>query len=210
MSDHSTNTMRARLAHHYSLIEKVLEYHFSGAVTSELLLRDQPFELLRTDCDRDVYDLVIEANGIIRHIQLKGQVLGGAAGQVTAHVKLADKPSACILWMTYDPATLRPISWRFFGGAPGERIPSLGDRLARHSRGNRLGEKGLRPNHRIIPTGLFERIDDIGHLVDRLFGTADGRRSEETVPSILGQPDRERRRQTAASPKLLTRLDICS
>ena len=50
----------------------MLEYHLSGAVTSELLLRGQSFELLRTDCDRDGYDLVIEANGVIRHIQLKG------------------------------------------------------------------------------------------------------------------------------------------
>jgi len=49
---------REQLSRHSSLIEKVLEYHLSGAVTSELLLRDQPFELLRTDCDRDGYDLV--------------------------------------------------------------------------------------------------------------------------------------------------------
>ncbi len=124
-------------------------------------------------------------------------------------MKLADKPSACILWMTYDPATLRPLSWRFFGGAPGEKIPSLGDRLARHSRGNRLGEKGRRPNHRIIPTGLFERIDDIGRLVDRLFGASDRRTSEEADLSLPAQSERQRRRQTSASPKLLTRLDIC-
>ncbi|WP_449473964.1 hypothetical protein [Sphingobium chungangianum] len=144
----------------------MLEYHLSGAVTSELLLRDQPFELLRTDCDRDGYDLVIEANGIIRHVQLKGQVLGGAAREVTAHVNLAIKPSACIIWMTYDPLTMRPVSYRFFGNPPGEKIPPLGDRIATHSR----GKKKQRPDHRVIFARRFEKIGGLEELVDRLFG----------------------------------------
>ncbi|QDC37748.1 hypothetical protein [Sphingobium fuliginis] len=144
----------------------MLEYHLSGAITSELLIRDQPFELLRTDCDRDGYDLVIEANGIIRHIQLKGQVLGGTAREVTAHVNLATKPSACIIWMTYDPLTMRPVSYRFFGNPPGEKIPPLGDRIATHSR----GKKKQRPDHRVIFAKRFEKVADLEELVDRLFG----------------------------------------
>ncbi|MFK4794224.1 hypothetical protein [Sphingobium sp. ZW T5_29] len=145
----------------------MLEYHLSGAITSELLLRNLPFELLRTDCDRDGYDLVIEANGIIRHIQLKGQVLGGAAREVTAHVNLATKPSACIIWMTYDPLTMRPVSYRFFGNPPGEKIPPLGDRIATHSR----GKKKQRPDHRVIFAKRFEKTSGLEELVDRLFGT---------------------------------------
>ena len=158
---------REQLSRHSSLIEKVLEYHLSGAVTSELLLRDQPFELLRTDCDRDGYDLVIEANGVIRHIQLKGQVLGGAAREITAHVNLATKPSACIIWMTYDPGTMRPLSYRFFGGGPGERIPPLGNQIATHSR----GKKKQRPDHRVISAKRFDRLASLDELVDRLFGS---------------------------------------
>ena len=157
---------REQLSRHSSLIEKVLEYHLSGAVTSELLLRGQSFELLRTDCDRDGYDLVIEANGVIRHIQLKGQVLGGAAREITAHVNLATKPSACIIWMTYDPLTMRPVSYRFFGNPPGEKIPPLGDRIATHSR----GKKKQRPDHRVIFAKRFEKIGGLEELVDRLFG----------------------------------------
>lgn len=144
----------------------MLEYHLSGAVTSELLLRDLPFELLRTDCDRDGYDLVIEANSIIRHIQLKGQVLGGAAREVTAHVNLATKPSACMIWMTYDPLTMRPVSYRFFGNPPGKRIPPLGDQIATHSR----GKKKPRPDHRVIAAKRFEKLTGLEALVDHLFG----------------------------------------
>ncbi|WP_336972531.1 hypothetical protein [Sphingobium aromaticiconvertens] len=162
----------SRLARHSMLIEKTLEYHLSGAITGELLRRNQPWELLRTDCDRDGYDLVIEAGGVTRHIQLKAQVQGGASREITAHVNLANKPSACIIWMTYDPATLRPVSYRFFGGTPASPIPALGNKPARHSRGNKDGLKGERPLHRVIPVQRFEPVIEVADLVDRLFGAA--------------------------------------
>lgn len=174
----------SRLAHHSTLIEKTLEYHLSGAVAGELLRRDQPWELLRTDCDRDGYDLVIEAGGIIRHIQLKAQVLGGTSRQITAHINLANKPSACIIWMTCDPATLRPVSYRFFGGTPASPIPALGDKPARHSRGNRDGLKGERPLHRVVPIKRFQRVTEVTDLVDRLFGAAPDPELEHLIANM--------------------------
>jgi len=113
--------------------------------------------------------MVIEANGVTRHIQLKTQIAGGRAGEVSAQVKLETKPSACIIWTTYDPVTLRPAAWRFFGRKPGQRMEPLGDRVARHSRGDR----GFRPEHRVIAAKRFDRVSDIEELVDRLFGNAD-------------------------------------
>jgi len=135
-------------------------------VTSELLLRGWKFELLRSDRDLDGYDIVIDANGVQRHIQLKSQVMGGRSREIGAHVELATKPSGCIIWMTYDPLTLRPVSWRFFGGGPGERIKPLGDRIGKHSR----GDKGFRPDQRIIKARDFDKVGSIEELVDRLFG----------------------------------------
>ncbi|WP_150289981.1 hypothetical protein [Sphingobium estronivorans] len=104
-----------------------------------------------------------------RHIQFKTQIAGGRAGEVSAQVKLETKPSACIIWTTYDPVTLRPAAWRFFGNRPGQRIEPLGDRIARHSRGDR----GFRPDHRVIAAKRFDRVSDIEELVDRLFGNTD-------------------------------------
>lgn len=91
--------------------------------------------------------------------------MGGRSREIGAHVELATKPSGCIIWMTYDTLTLRPVSWRFFGGEPGERIKPLGDRIGRHSRGSR----GFRPDQRIIKATLFEKVGSVEELVDRLF-----------------------------------------
>ena len=137
-------------------------------MTSELLLRGWRFELLRSDRDLSGYDIVIEANGVQRHIQLKSQVMGGRSREIGAHVELATKASGCIIWMTYDPLTLRPASWRFFGGGPGERIKPLGDRIGKHSRGS----KSFRPDQRIIKAKAFEKVGSVEELVDRLFGRA--------------------------------------
>ena len=160
---------KGELSSQSTLIENTLEYQFCGAITSELLLRGHAFDLLRSDRDLTGYDLVIEANGVTRHIQLKAQIAGGRAVEVSAQTKLETKPSACIIWTTYDPVTLRPAAWRFFGEKPGECITPLGDRIAKHSR----GEKGFRPQHRIVKANRFEKVSDVEQLVDRLFGTTD-------------------------------------
>src|SRR6476620_10460783 len=64
--------------HASSCLEKVLEHRFLAELTSALWLGGvRDFEVLRSDVDSHGYDLVIEANGILRHIQLKAMVCGG-------------------------------------------------------------------------------------------------------------------------------------
>ena len=159
--------------HRSSVLEKVLEYRFLAALTTELLKRGiDDFAVLRSDVDCDGSDLVIEAGGIIRHIQLKGIVRGGTRANVTVNTKLAAKPSGCVVWMIYDPDSLELGPFRWFGATPGSPLPALGEKMARHSRGNAEGIKAERPAHRVVRGGLFERIDSVAALVDRLFGTA--------------------------------------
>ncbi len=155
-------------------------------ITSELLLRGHRYDLLRADRDLSGYDIVIEANGVVRHIQLKTQIAGGRSVEVSAQIALEAKPSACIVWTTYDPVTLRPVAWRFFGEKPGERITPLGDRVACHSR----GKKTWRPEHRVIRATRFKRIDDLEQLVDHLFGT-DSREISLLVEHMNSLPSRE-------------------
>ena len=109
---------------------------------------------------------------LIRHIQLKGLVRGGTRANVTVNTKLARKPSGCVVWMVYDPDSLELGPFRWFGSTPGSPLPPLGDRLAKHSKANAEGIKAERPAHRVVRGGLFERVDSISQLVDRLFGPA--------------------------------------
>lgn len=74
--------------------------------------------------------------------------------------------------MTYDPASMEITGWRWFGGLPGARLPDMGDRIARHSRGNRDGVKAQRPHIRILPSGKFAVLRDGAALADQLFGSA--------------------------------------
>jgi hypothetical protein len=156
--------------HRSSALEKVLEYRLLGLLGAELWRRGIEFEVLRSDVDANGHDLVIEAAGVLRHIQLKAMVKGGKRADVTVNTRLATKCSGCVVWMTYDLATLDLGIFRWFGGKPGEPLQGLGDKVARHSKGNAAGEKNIRPAHRVIPRGAFETLGSISELADRLFG----------------------------------------
>ncbi|PKB13356.1 hypothetical protein B0I00_3395 [Novosphingobium kunmingense] len=161
------------LTHRSSLVEKVIEYRFLAALTTELVTRGWDFEVLRSDVDCGGHDLVVEAKGVLRHIQLKGLAAGGKRSRIPVNVALAAKPSPCVVWMTYDPATLDFRTFRWFGGLPGHPMPDTGDRVARHTRANSLGIKAERARHRILSSGQFVTVPTIGELTDRLFGFAD-------------------------------------
>jgi hypothetical protein len=115
--ERSANELRS---HRSSVLEKALEYRFLADLSAELLRRGMEFDVLRGDVDHQGYDLVVEANGVVRHIQLKAMVKGGKRADVNVNVKLADKPSGCVVWMRYDPETLAigPFAW--LGGDAGE------------------------------------------------------------------------------------------
>lgn len=171
----STTSQLAQIAplgisHRSSALEKVLEYRFLAELGTELWRRGIEFEVLRSDIDANGHDLVIEAGGILRHIQLKAMVKGGKRADVTVNTKLATKSSGCVIWMTYDPVTLDLGAFRWFGGKPGEPLQGLGNKVAKHSKGNAAGEKTERPAHRVIPRGAFETLGSISELANRLFG----------------------------------------
>lgn len=168
---HSHDRLPPIQTHSSSLVEKVLEYRFLAAVTAELLRRSIPFEVLRSDVDCNGHDLVIEAAGVVRHIQLKAMVANGRRANITVHTQLATKPSGCVVWMLYDPTTYAITSFRWFGGAAGQPMPPLGEKLALHSRANAQGVKARRDRHRIISAGRFEAVSSPSELVDRLFCT---------------------------------------
>ena len=154
-----------------SLREKVLEHLFVGDLLRCLWrLGRRDIELLRAEVDYAGYDLVLECNGCVRHVQLKSSHRKSAASAVNAHIGLLQKPSACIIWIKFDPSTmdLGPFLW--FGAQPGHPAPSLGDRLARHTRADRTGTKGFRPNLRVINKSSFQELSTIDQVAQALFG----------------------------------------
>lgn len=89
---------------HSVLREKVVEHIFLADLSRTLLLDLKlPFEVLRGEFDANGYDVVIEAAGLLRHIQLKATVSDGKRANVDIQLSLAEKPGGCVIWMFVDP-----------------------------------------------------------------------------------------------------------
>lgn len=159
-------------ANHYShTLEKIFEHDFLGQLGRCLWLRGiKDFEILRGDTDDHGHDVIVEANGVMRHIQLKSMYDKGRRRDVNIHVKLLKKPSACVIWLIYDADTLKFTNFRWFGGEPGKPIPDIGDRVVKHSRANAKGIKAVRPNLRNVPQSSFASLSSIEELSQKLFG----------------------------------------
>lgn len=152
--------------------EQLLEHLLVSELLKISWLRgDCSLEISQPEVDRAGYDLIAEANGIIRHVQLKTTALGAKATEQTIGVKLGSKPSGCVVVIKFDKASLKLGPFLFFGGAPGEPSPSLKDyKPAKHVRANAQGKKNERRNHRKVPHKHFQTIATAEELYDRLFG----------------------------------------
>lgn len=153
-----------------SLREQALGHIFLGQLLAYMWRSGaRDIEVLKSEVDRGGYDLVLEANGIIRHVQLKSSFRGSTVRQVDVSTKLLRKPGGCILWIEFDSESLAIERFYWFGGRAGAALPELGQRVSRHSKGNSEGAKNERPIHRVLTRGRFEALADIRDVVERLF-----------------------------------------
>jgi hypothetical protein len=152
--------------------EALLEHLFAGDVMKHLWKRgDWRLEILKPQVDDGGYDLVLEANSIIRHVQLKTSFRNSKVKSTTIHTALAAKPSGCVVLLRFDQDTLDLGPFAFFGAPPGKPLPDISAlKIARHTKGNALGVKTERANIRRLPLSKFEKVDAIDQLVTRLFG----------------------------------------
>ena len=156
--------------------EILIEHLLVGEIMRLLWLQGiTQFEVLKPQVDDSGYDLVIEANGILRHIQLKSSFDKASTGKVKVNLKLALKPSACVIWIRFDPNTIKLGPFLWFGGTPGDKIPDITKlKVAKHTRANAQGVKQERPSQRSIPISRVEKINDYDTLVTKLFGEFKG------------------------------------
>jgi hypothetical protein len=154
-----------------SLREQALGHLFLGQLLAFMWQNDgRDIEVLKSEVDRGGYDVVLESSGIIRHIQLKSSFQGSKVREVDVSTKLLRKPGGCVIWLEFDPESLTIEGYYWFGGKAGTALPDLGCRVAHHSKGNSEGDKIERPLHRVVTRGRFEALNDIGQVIQKLFG----------------------------------------
>jgi len=162
VSTHSTES---------SLREKIIEHLFIGGLLRCLWRKGvRDIEILRSEVDRSGYDLVLEANGVMRHIQFKASHRLAKTAEMDIQVKLQRKPCACVIWIRFDANRMELGPYLWFGAAPHQGMPALGDKISRHSKADSSGYKAERPNHRVIKKGRFEELATIDEVAERLFG----------------------------------------
>jgi hypothetical protein len=168
----SDNEIKAKNSSSSSYREKVLEHLFVGEIMRYSWFSDiKRIEILKPEVDDSGYDLVVEANNILRHIQLKATFQGSKVARFNIHLGLANKPGGCVIVLLPDPQTLKIEKFLWFGGLPGQKLPDIsGNAIGKHAKGNSHGTKTQRPMIRVIPRGTFTRVDGVGAIIEKLFG----------------------------------------
>jgi len=100
---------------------------------------------------------------------MKSSFVGAKTSRQKINIRLADKPSGCVIWVRFDPETLKLAEFLWFGASPGKQLPELGDRIGKHEKGDQHGYKAQRAAIRVINKGKFELVRSMPDLADRLF-----------------------------------------
>src|SRR5947209_5452782 len=111
---------------HSSYREKLIEHLFIGEVLRYLWCQSVTgAEFLRPEVDSGGYDLVIACKSVIRHIQLKSSHQEASTARQKVNLRLAEKPSGCVIWVVFDETTLALGPYLWFGGQPGQPLPDI-------------------------------------------------------------------------------------
>ena len=163
MSKHSENS---------SYREKLIEHLFIGELLKLSWQNgDCQLEVGKPEVDNSGYDVIIEANRIVRHVQLKASYIGGKTSRQKVHLKLAEKPSGCVVWIYFDEDTLDLGPFYFLGSDPGNPLPPIRHaKIARHTKGDQDGYKAERSNIRELNKGDFTKYETIREIYKVLFG----------------------------------------
>jgi len=156
--------------------EMLLEHLFAGELMRHMWRSGiKRLDILKPQVDDGGYDLVLEANGIVRYVQLKATFRGSKVGRFTVNMSLARKPGGCVVVLVFDSQTLELGPFLWFGGAPGKPLPDLKRfPVAKHTKGNAQGVKLQRPNLRVIRRSDFQGLETLSELARRLFGPLPG------------------------------------
>jgi hypothetical protein len=156
-----------------TLRENLVEHMFLAEILQEAwFVREQQVEVLKAEVDAFGYDLVLECNGILRHVQLKASEETGYTSRQTINSTLENKSGACIVWIVLKrihEIHRFEMTYLFFGGAKSDLpMPSLGEVVGMNPR-----SKTIRANTRVIKKNQFERISTTTELLNRMFGEHD-------------------------------------
>lgn len=158
---------------HSSYLEKLIEHIFLSKIMQVAWFNGgNQIEVSRAEVDNSGHDLILECNGVVRHIQLKCRYSDNRS-PFNINRKLEGKPNGCVLiirGITKNETKEFELNYRFFGTKKKGVMPSLEDyKPSKHTRRNSDGEKNFRANIKSVPWRKFEIVKDIEELINILF-----------------------------------------
>ena len=158
--------------------ELMLENLFLSELLQEMwFARGQVVDVLHSPVDAYGYDLVLQCGGVTRHVQLKTERLTGRDRHLqTQHAPLQPASGVC---RRARIGTCRPeppastLNLSLVRRGPHEPIPKLGEKIAKHTKGDSQGIKKEKPLHRVIALGKFSKVSSMTDIAMLLFGPAD-------------------------------------
>ena len=83
-----------------NFFEQLVEHVFISELLQEAWFRyGNTVEVLRSEIDTSGYDLLLECNNVIRHVELKTSGTEARRSFQNINMALAQKPSGCVVWL---------------------------------------------------------------------------------------------------------------
>lgn len=159
---------------HSSSMELLIETAFLSELLQEMWFRrHQLVDVMHSSVDAFGYDVVLQCDDVVRHVQLKAKKKSSRTSKYAISTKLRQRPAGCvvcIVWDREDDANRMQLDYLWFGSGPHEPLPELLGAVSKHSRGNAQGVKGERASMRDLKLKDFCAVSDVAGLCDRLFG----------------------------------------
>lgn len=173
-------TEKADTYHHSSFYEKLVEHVFIAEIVSSAWFNNKlQIEIARAEIDNSGYDLIMECNGIIRHVQLKTSDADAHTRYQKVNIKLGEKPSGCVVWIkrnTKNGNKPFKMEFLFYGDENCGKLPSIDNMpWARHTKGDSKGKKNLRLHIKKLKKGDFTPVKSIEDLIGLLFNIKESR-----------------------------------
>jgi hypothetical protein len=86
--------------------ESIIEHVFIGELLKTAWQKNLSIEISKPQVDNSGYDILMECNNCLRHVQLKASYNGASATSVNINLKLAEKKKGCVIWIKFDKESL--------------------------------------------------------------------------------------------------------
>lgn len=96
-------------------VENIMEHAFLSEVLQHCwFIRNHPVEVIRPDVDAGGYDIVLEADGRVRHVQLKSRWKKAAGPKVLKiNSRLRKHQDPCVVWIFWDADPACQVTLRY-------------------------------------------------------------------------------------------------